>query len=176
MGRDLGAFSSAVYRALGDLPAEVWNNNTLVAASLGFEWWPSLAEMDKLLRPIGRKIAAERDALRRIAQSAVAPPAPAQAQDDAPITPDYAAQVLRKWGYRSVLDAPAPASNVAATGPTVGRARTAEQIARSTMQVADFRAQLRAKYAEDAASTNPQVAEGGRKALAAMDHAASAKE
>lgn len=61
--------ANVVVGALADLPACVWTSQTLAEASRSFRFWPSVAELDGLLRPRGESIWRRRDALRRIAEA-----------------------------------------------------------------------------------------------------------
>ena len=171
----LVSFSRMVMIVSGDLPAAVWTDDSVarVVRSVDGGWWPSAHDLDTLLRPIGRRITAERDALRQVAASAAT--TPSEQDEPGPELPmaEFALRMREKHGY--VMrgygdDIPAEPKDAPPKAPE--RPKAPAQIARSAMLVRSLRQELRAKYEEEAANTDPSIAEHGRAALAKMDRAA----
>lgn len=170
-----GAFVGLVSVTSGDLPTRVWSDESLAEALRTWKWWPAVADVDALLRPKAERLWRERDVLRLAANPpAAALPGPPKPPPEDRITPGQASEILKKWGYRSQAGAwtPPPSKPLVAAAASP-RARLPMQVERDRQTVAGYRAQLRAKYAEDAASSDPVTAEVGRRALEAMDKAAA---
>lgn len=159
-GAAWGAFVAGVGDACGDLPAAVWGDEAMRAAVRKFQWYPSPAELDALLRPIGTRMVREVRALRDLAKN---PPPPAPPEEPR-ITPEEARAVLEKHGLAHPGEAPVSRMDNAPLPVLTPRTR---------VSVGEHRAALRASYEKMAASANPQVAEQGRMALGKMDAAAA---
>jgi hypothetical protein len=167
----------------GDLPAVVWTEEPLRAALGKFTWWPSPAELNGQLRPIGDRRKRELAALRTVA----AMPEPQQpvppAQSSEPELPmeEFAASLKLKYGFQMQGYDPAPAPSetieqraTAPEPPAANTKRLSSVELRTRMSVGEHGAELRASYEKMAASPRPEVAEQGRIALELMDRAAAA--
>ncbi|CAB4137827.1 hypothetical protein UFOVP326_96 [uncultured Caudovirales phage] len=159
-GQSWDSFVLGVGDASGDLPAAVWGDEAMRAAVRAFTWWPTPAELDAILRPIGTRMAREVRALRDLAQEPPPPPPPEEPR----ITPEQARAVLEKHGVAQSVEGPLSRMDNAPLPVLTPRTR---------VSVGEHRAGLRASYEKMAASGNPKVAEQGRIALARMDAAAA---
>jgi hypothetical protein len=100
VGGAIAALANMVMLTSGDLPAMVWTSETLALAVREFEWHPSAHDVDKLLRPIGAKMLAERNALRRIAASADVPASSSPTSEPEKPLAEYSQSLADRFGYR----------------------------------------------------------------------------
>lgn len=145
---ELAGFVALVGDACGDLPAVVWSQETRAEALRQWHKWPSVADVNALLRPRAERLWAELQALRTIATSSDSPREPAAEREERPAVAAIQA-IMRKHGYRSVLDDPPKASQ--SGKPPVARGVSPEQQAQRD-------ARLLAEYERLAASGGPSAA------------------
>ena len=60
---------AAIATACSDIPRGAWTLETLAEALRAFEWWPSAAEVYKLLQPHGKRLTGTLEALEKIAKA-----------------------------------------------------------------------------------------------------------
>ena len=75
-GKLMAVYVEMLAETCHDLPAGVFGQETLIEARRAFKFWPSIAELYKLLKPYGDRITGTRDALRRIVAAGDRKPAP----------------------------------------------------------------------------------------------------